>query len=158
MDEQACGRPPARECLWAIARATNSRRGRDPDERFPGKRALTARGPAAGSGLRCRRLLAVDSERAAQGGESEKHKLIIEARMPRRDARNVARLSDNSERLYESDNGVLGRPHRSAASGRSGASETEMTQFRIDSLSLMYKKSPDPVIFRQRPGPARRHL
>jgi hypothetical protein len=59
----------------------------------------------------------------------------------------VARLSDNSERLYESDNGVLGRPHRSAASGRSGASETEMTQLRIDSLSLMYKKSPDPGNF-----------
>jgi len=61
--------------------------------------------------------------------------------------RNGERLSDNSERLYESDNGVLGRPHRSAASGRSGASETEMTQLRIDSLSLMYKKSPDPGNF-----------
>ena len=57
------------------------------------------------------------------------------------------RLSDNSERLYESDNGVLGRPHRSAAGGRSGASETEMTQRRIDSLSLMYKKSSDPGNF-----------
>jgi hypothetical protein len=70
------------------------------------------------------------------------------------------RLSDNSERLYESDNGVLGRPHRSAASGRSGASATEMTQLRIDSLSLMYKKSPDPGNFptasrhRDRPDPA----
>jgi hypothetical protein len=63
------------------------------------------------------------------------------------DDRSVARLSDNSERLYESDNGVLGRPHRSAASGRSGASETEMTRLRIDSLSLMYKKSPDPGNF-----------
>ena len=41
----------------AIARATNSRRDGDHDERFPGKRALTASGPAAGSGLRCRRLL-----------------------------------------------------------------------------------------------------
>ncbi len=63
------------------------------------------------------------------------------------DDSSVARLSDNSERLYESDNGVLGRPHRSAASGRSGASETEMTQLRIDSLSLMYKKSQDPGNF-----------
>src|ERR1017187_10376988 len=66
---------------------------------------------------------------------------------PDRGERNVARLSDNSERLYESDNGVLGRPHRSAVGGRSGASETEMTQLRIDSLSLMYKKSPDPGNF-----------
>jgi hypothetical protein len=30
------------------------------------------------------------------------------------------RLSENSERLYESDNGVLGGPPRSAAGGRSG--------------------------------------
>jgi hypothetical protein len=56
----------------------------------------------------------------------------------------VARLSENSERLYESDNGVLGGPHRSAAGGRSGAPETEMAQRRIDFLSLMYKKSSDP--------------
>src|SRR5450756_697496 len=56
----------------------------------------------------------------------------------------VARLSENSERLYESDNGVLGGPHRSAAGGRSGAPETEMAQRRIAFLSLMYKKSSDP--------------
>src|SRR5450631_2359996 len=54
------------------------------------------------------------------------------------------RLSENSERLYESDNGVLGGPHRSAAGGRSGAPETEMAQRRIAFLSLMYKKSSDP--------------
>ena len=53
-------------------------------------------------------------------------------------------LSENSERLYESHNGVLGGPHRSAAGGRSGAPETEMAQRRIDFLSLMYKKSSDP--------------
>jgi hypothetical protein len=29
--------------------------------------------------------------------------------------------------LYESDNGVLEQPHRSAIDGRSGAAETEMT-------------------------------
>jgi hypothetical protein len=63
--------------------------------------------------------------------------------------RNVARLSENSERLYESDNGVLGGPHRSAAGGRSGALEAEMAQRRIDFLSLMYKKSSDPGILRQ---------
>jgi hypothetical protein len=57
---------------------------------------------------------------------------------------NGERLSENSERLYESDNGVLGGPHRSAAGGRSGAPETEMAQRRIDFLSLMYKKSSDP--------------
>ncbi len=55
----------------------------------------------------------------------------------------VAWLSDNSERLYESDNCVLRQPHRSATDGLSGASETEMTQRRIDSLSVMYKKSSD---------------
>jgi hypothetical protein len=63
---------------------------------------------------------------------------------PDRGERYVARLSENSERLYESDNGVLGGPHRSAAGGRSGAPETEMAQRRIDFLSLMYKKSSDP--------------
>ena len=55
-----------------------------------------------------------------------------------------ARPSENSEPLYESDNGVLGGPHRSAAGGRSGAPETEMAQRRIDFLSLTYKKSSDP--------------
>src|ERR1019366_8446548 len=63
---------------------------------------------------------------------------------PNSDERNVARLSENSERLYESDNGVLGGPPRSAAGGRSGAPETEMAQRRIDFLSLMYKNSSDP--------------
>src|ERR1019366_2434428 len=63
---------------------------------------------------------------------------------PNSDERNVARLSENSERVYESDNGVLGGPPRSAAGGRSGAPETEMAQRRIDFLSLMYKNSSDP--------------
>ncbi len=53
------------------------------------------------------------------------------------------RLSENSERLYESDNCGLRQPHRTASDGRSGASEPEMTQLRIDSLSVMYKKSSD---------------
>jgi hypothetical protein len=66
----------------------------------------------------------------------------LTARSP--DARIQRRLSENSERLYESDNGVLGGPHRSAAGGRSGAPETEMAQRRIAFLSLMYKKSSDP--------------
>ncbi len=56
--------------------------------------------------------------------------------MPAVDDRFGKRLSDNSERLYESDNCVLGQPHRSATDGRSGASETEMTQRSIDSEQL----------------------
>jgi hypothetical protein len=58
--------------------------------------------------------------------------------------RNVARLSENSERLYESDNGGLGGPHGSAAGWRSGAPETEIAQRKIDFLSSLYKKSSDP--------------
>lgn len=63
------------------------------------------------------------------------------------DDRVVARLSDNSERLYESDNCVFGRPHRSATAGQSGGSETEMTSRRIVPLSWMYKNSSDPGDF-----------
>jgi hypothetical protein len=67
-----------------------------------------------------------------------------EGALPSRHERFGERLSENSEQLYESDNGVLGGPARSAAGGRSGAPETEMAQRRIDFLSLMYKKSSDP--------------
>jgi hypothetical protein len=63
------------------------------------------------------------------------------------DEHKATRLSENSERLHESDNSGLRRPHRSAAEGLCGASETEMTPRNIDSLSFLYKKSSDPGNF-----------
>jgi hypothetical protein len=97
--------PAGDGCSWAIARATNSRRDGDPDERFPGKRALTARGPAAGSGLRCRRLLAVDRRRRGPSAVRAKQELANRRRAPLRTSgssplrwRAARRQDDKSDR------------------------------------------------------------
>jgi hypothetical protein len=60
--------------------------------------------------------------------------------------RYARRLSHKPRPLYESDNGIFRRPHRSASGGRTGLSATEMAPSEIVALSWMHKKSMTPRV------------
>ena len=56
------------------------------------------------------------------------------------------RPSHKRKPLYESDNGIFRRPHRSASGGRTGLSATENARSAIVALSWMHKKWTTPRV------------